>query len=57
MAVGRVRSELLLLEVGGQAFAGLVEFTFADDVVPIKDAARLVPEECHRDAFRYAGSH
>ena len=52
-----MRGVLLLLKVGGQAFARLMELAFADDVVPIKDAARLVPEECHRDAFRDAGSH
>ena len=47
----------LSVKVGEQAFAGLMEFPLADDVVAIKHAARFVAEEDHRHAFGYPGAH
>ena len=55
----RERTDVLLgglgVEIGEQAFAGLMQFALADDVVAIKHAARFVAEQDHGDPFGDTG--
>jgi hypothetical protein len=45
------------LQVRRQAFGGLREIAFADDVVAVKHAPRFVAQERHRHALRHVGPH